>query len=118
MNSTLKKQVKAPWYRPTVNGGATGFIGLGQYIPNGAIVTRILSNSGTALTGAVGAKIAVYVGSTLGITAHLCGGATYTGVDALNSTPFKLSADSEIQVRASSTIQAGSLQLIVEYLAP
>lgn len=118
MNSTLKKQVKAPWYRPTINGGATGFIGLGQYVPSGAIVTRILSSSGTALTGATGAKIAVYVGTTLGITAHACGGATYSGVDSLNTTPFKVSSDSEIQLRASSTVRAGSLQLIVEYLAP
>jgi len=117
-NATLRGQTKKVNYKPTVNGGATGYIGLGEFLPSGSIVTRIMNVSGTTLTGATGAKLAVYVGTTLGITAHACGGATFTGLDVLNSTPFKLSADSEVQVRASSTIRAGEIDLYVEYLLP
>ena len=118
MNDILRGQIKKVNYQPTVNGGATGFIGLGQFIPSGAIVTRIMNVSGTTLTGATGAKMAVYVGSSLGITIHPIGGATFTGLDVLNSTPFKLSADGEVQVRVTSTVRAGSTNLIVEYLIP
>lgn len=118
MNDTLRGQIKKVNYAPATNGGATGYIGLGQFIPSGSIVTRIMNVSGTTLTGATGAKLAVYVGSSLGITAHPCGGATFTGLDVLNSTPFKLSADSEVQVRASTTIRAGSINLYVEYILP
>ena len=120
MNDTLRNQIKRVNYNPAVDGGAVGAtINLGAALPAGTIVTRIIGVAGTTLVGATGAKMAVYVGSTLGITAHACGGATFVGLDVLNSTPFKISADSEVRVfPRAAVIRTGSYDLIVECIMP
>jgi hypothetical protein len=105
-------------YDYSVHGGATGnALGLGVYIPAGAIVTRVIGSAVTSLDSGGSATVAINIGSTEVNAATAFDHADYTAVDVHYSTPVKLSATSEVNLDiATAALTAGVYDIYVEYV--
>lgn len=102
-------------------GGTVGAIGLGVYIPKGAIVVRAVGQTITTITSGGSATIAIAAGATAILAATAYNAAGITGVDILNafSTPLALASNGEITwTIAVADLTAGKYAMYIDYLTP
>lgn len=111
------KQCQAVTWDFSKDGGAIGDVSFGASLPAGAIVTGVLSDEETAVTGAT--SITLKAGST-----SLTGAIDFTGDAGIQSRALagsaagiKLSAASELKITiATAVATAGKVTFYVEFL--
>jgi hypothetical protein len=111
------KQVQAVTWDFSKDGGAIGDIGFGVSLPAGAIVTSVLSDEETAVTGAT--SVTLKAGST-----SLTGAINFTtdaGIQsralAGSAAGIKLSSASELKITvATAAATAGKVTFYVEFI--
>ena len=111
------KQVQAVTWDFSKDGGAVGDVSFGVKLPAGAIVTSVLSDEETAVTGAT--SITLKAGST-----SLTGAVDFTGDAGIQSRALagsaagiKLSAASELKITiATNAATAGKVTFYVEFV--
>lgn len=117
-NEFKTARVAKATYDFSVQGGAVGdALGLGVYVPAGAIVTRVIGSAVTALDSGGSATVAINIGATEVNAATAFDSTDYTAVDVHYSTPVKLAATSEVNLDiAVAALTAGVYDLYIEYL--
>lgn len=111
------KQVQAVTWDFSKDGGAVGDVSFGVKLPAGAIVTSVLSDEETAVTGAT--SVTLKAGST-----SLTGAIDFTGDAGIQSRALagsaagiKLSAASELKITiATNAATAGKVTFYVEFI--
>ena len=111
------KQVQAVTWDFSKDGGAVGDVSFGVKLPAGAIVTSVLSDEETAVTGAT--SVTLKADST-----SLTGAINFTGDAGIQSRALagsaagiKLSAASELKITiATNAATAGKVTFYVEFL--
>lgn len=111
------KQVQAVTWDFSKDGGAVGDISFGVKLPAGAIVTSVLSDEETAVTGAT--SVTLKAGST-----SLTGAVDFTGDAGIQSRALagsaagiKLSVASELKITiATNAATAGKVTFYVEFV--
>ena len=108
-------------YDFTTMGGTVGAIGLGVYIPSGAIIVRAIGQTITSMTSGGSATVAIAAGATaiLGTTAF--NASAVTGIDILNAfgTPLAVASNGEVTwTIATAALTAGKYAIYIDYLTP
>ena len=115
-------RVESVVYDFSEDEGAVGTINFGRKLPEGAIVTKIISDEITALTSGGAATLQLKVGS-IDLTDALAFDTGFAGIDnqvlASSAEGIKVNSDSELNLDiAVAALTAGKVRFFVEYMLP
>lgn len=109
-------------YDFSVDGGAVGDVSFGRNLPEGALVTKVISDELTTLTSGGSATITLKAGSTA-LTGAVAFDTGFTGQDnqalASSADAIKIASSSELKITiATAALTAGKVRFFVQYLLP